>query len=284
MISSLLQAGKLLARNPSEFMRVLQVKLLRTQTLRKLRRALRQNGQGVIYARSGELLLPFHDDGDMQELLYHACGQQWYEAECAILSRYLKPGHTVVDVGANIGFITGIASRMVGEQGTVHSFEPSPAVHAKLLGVIRENGLSNVITHNVGCGDVPGEMMLASPTGSSGNATLTNPAAATGPLQKVRIVCLDDYLTVLERLDFIKIDTEGFEDHVLAGAGALMDAYHPTVYIELSSEYRQSSERAIQWLRDHGYIFEIEPDLSCAHNGDNFIAIHSSRVPLPSLV
>lgn len=135
-----------------------------------------------------------------------------------------------------------------------------------------------MIPHNLGCGDFPGEMMLASPTGSSGNATLTT-QKATESMQKVQIVLLDDFLTgSLERLDFIKIDTEGFEDRVLAGAGALIDAYHPTVYIELSSEYLNSSERATQWLREHGYIFEIKPDLSCAHNGDNFIAIHSSRV------
>lgn len=279
MIHTLLQAAKLLVRSPSEFVRVLLARFHRVATLRKLRSARRRSGQGVFYAMSGELLLPFSDDSDFQELLYHTHGKPWFAAEHAILNRFLKPGHTVVDVGANIGFITGIASRMVGELGAVHSFEPSPIVYAKMLGVIRENGLTNVIPHNVGCGNIPGEMMLASPSGSSGNATLMNPETATGPMQKVQIVRLDDCLAgCLTRLDFMKIDTEGFEDHVLAGAGALMDAYHPTVYIELSSEYRHSSERAIQWLREHGYIFEMEPDLSCAHNGDNFIAIHSSKV------
>lgn len=280
ILQKIFNGVRLLLQNPQECGRVLQAKLHRAQTLRKLRRARQLKGQNVLYALSGELLLPFHDDGDMQELLYHSHGDAWYAAESAILSRHVKPGDTVIDVGANIGFITGIASRMVGEKGRIHSFEPSPVVHAKLLGVIHENGLTNVTSHNVGCGDVPGEMLLASPTGSSGNATLTNPQATAGPQQKVNIVVLDEYLgRALNRLDFIKIDTEGFEDHVLAGACALIDSYHPTIYIELSSDYMGPSERAIQWLRDHGYTFETEPDLFAAHNGDNFIAVHSAKRP-----
>lgn len=131
MIHSLLQAIKILVRNPTEFVRVLNAKIHRAQTFRKQRRALCQSGRNVLYARTGELLLPFHDDGDLQELLYHSFGMQWYAAEYAVLSLYLKSGHTVVDVGANLGFITGIASKLVGQQGRVHSFEPSPIVYGK---------------------------------------------------------------------------------------------------------------------------------------------------------
>lgn len=271
-------AVRLMLTDPRAFVRVLTRKVRCSLALRRLRSALRASGAPVIYSKCGDFLLPFHDDGDLQELYYHSHGAEWYAAERAVLAPHLRPGYCMLDVGANIGFITGIASRLVGPQGQVHSFEPSPVVYAKLQGVIRENAWTNVTAHNVGCGDTPGEMMLASPSGSSGNATLTQQEVTVGPRQKVQIIRLDDWFAgKLDRLDFIKIDTEGFEDHVLAGAGALFDAYHPTVYIELSSEYRQSSERAIQWLRDRGYTFEREPDLTQSHNGDNFIAVHSSK-------
>ncbi len=271
-------AIKLLVSDPSAFARVIRRKVRHAMVLNRLRSARRASGQQVIYSKCGAFLLPFYDDGDMQELYYHAHGTEWYAAEHAVLETHLKPGCCMIDVGANVGFMTGIASRLVGQQGQVHSFEPSPLVYAKLQGGVRENGFTNVTTHNMGCGDSPGEMMLASPSGSSGNATLTQLDVAVGSRQKVQVIRLDDWFAgKLDRLDLIKIDTEGFEDHVLAGAAALIDDYHPTVYIELSSEYRQSSERAIQWLRDHGYAFEKSPDITDAHNGDNFIAIHSSK-------
>jgi FkbM family methyltransferase len=278
MIEKLKTATRLLVTNPAQFVRHIRDRLAQKATLKRLRQTLISASRKPIYSLCGNIRLPFHDDGDMQELLYHVHGDAWYAAESAILGRFVKPGDIFVDVGTNLGFITGIASKMVGENGHVHSFEPSPVVHAKLVGVIQENGWTNVSPHNVGCGDVVGEMTLASPTGSSGNATLTQPERSTGPVQKVQIVILDDYLQArITRLDFLKIDTEGFEDHVLAGAERLINTYHPTIYIELASEYLQSSQNAIRWLRAHGYKFEVEPDMTSAHNGDNFIAYYSTR-------
>lgn len=285
MIRKVLLAASILIKSPSGFVRLLRDRIHRVQTLHHLRRVRVQSGQKIVFAASGQLKLPFHDDGDMQELLYHMHGRVWYDVEMAILNQHVKPGDTVIDVGANMGFISGIASKLVGQNGQVHSFEPSPIVYGKLMGVIRENAFANITPYNLGCGDVPGEMMLASPTESSGNATLTSPESATGARQRVQIVRLDDFFAEsLERLDFIKIDTEGFEDHVLVGATRLIDAYQPTIYIELAAEYRDSSQRSIQWLRDHGYVFEVEPDLSSAHNGDNFIASHSSKVQASSKI
>lgn len=279
ILHKLKTASFLFIRNPSAFVSVICDRFRQKQVLSNLRQTLRRSGMPVIYSQCGPTLLPFHDDGDAQELFYHTNGTVWHAAESAILRRFLKAGDTFVDVGTNLGFITGIASRMVGPEGYVHSFEPSPVVHAKLLGVIRENGWRNVIPHNVGCGDCVGEMMLSSPTGSSGNATLTQTSSAIGPVQKVRIVRLDEYLSPqITRLDFLKIDTEGFEDHVLEGAAGLIDAYRPTIYIELASEYLQSSERAIEWLKRHDYIFESEPDMQQSHNGDNYIALHRSKL------
>jgi hypothetical protein len=80
-------------------------------------------------------------------------------------------------------------------------------------------------------------------------------------------------LPLVSRVDFLKIDTEGFEDQVLAGAEAVVTRYRPIVYIELSQEYGDSSAQAVTWLRARGYTFERDPDLASAHNGDNFLAI-----------
>jgi hypothetical protein len=90
----------------------------------------------------------------------------------------------------------------------------------------------------------------------------------------VRIVKLDDFLgSKLDRLNFLKIDTEGYEDEVLSGATELIRRFHPTIYIELCTAYLACSERAIQFLLDLGYTFDREIDLQHSSNGNNFFAL-----------
>ena len=202
-------------------------------------------------------------------------GAAWWNNEKRILSPYVKPGAIAIDVGANLGFLTTLCSQMVGSSGCVHSFEPSPATYLKLLEVIKANGLKNVKSHNVGCGEVPAIMKL-SVTESSGNSSLRlrdDLPYRVRKTQDVKIVVLDEYLgSDLSRLDFLKIDTEGFEDSVLLGARNILMKFHPIIYLELSSEYFESSQRAIRILKEMNYRFEQEPVLDACHNGQNFLA------------
>lgn len=223
----------------------------------------------------GYLKLAFHNDGDGQELFYHLYGSHWWQKEKNILSPFIKRGSVVVDVGANLGFMTGVLSHLAGPEGEVHSFEPSPTTYRKLTALVNKNNLLNVTTHNLGCSDQEGHLEL-NLTESSGNSSL-RPAEEVGgsikEVQLVQIAVLDTYLGArLSRLDLIKIDTEGFEDRVLSGARQLLRRFRPVVYIELAAEFRDSSERAVRILKEEGYRFEVEPDLAAAHTGDNYIA------------
>jgi FkbM family methyltransferase len=236
--------------------------------------------QQTLWVDYGWMRLPFHGDGDRQEVFYHLNGKEWWENERAILSRYVKQGDIAVDVGANLGFMAGVLSGLVGSNGQVHSFEPSPTVYAKLGEVIKANKYNNVSAYNVGCGESEGTMTLNC-TASSGNSTLHSSKDVEHEIrstQEVRIVRLDDFFAIkLQRLDLLKIDTEGFEDAVLAGAVGLLRKFTPTIYLELTSEYLDSSQRAVRILRENGYLFEREPILEQCHNGENFIAFHESK-------
>jgi FkbM family methyltransferase len=234
----------------------------------------------TIWIDYGWMRLPFHGDGDKQEVYYHLNGKQWWEDETAILSRYMKHGDVAIDVGANLGFLTGVLSKLVQSKGQVHSFEPSPTTYAKLDEVIHANRYDNVSTYNVGCGESEGRMTLHR-TASSGDSTLhseKNCYRGIRSTQEVRIVRLDNFLEAkFDRLDFLKIDTEGFEDCVLAGAIGLLQKFKPIIYIELTTEYLKSSQRAVKILLENGYIFEREPRLERCHLGENFIAFHESK-------
>ena len=244
----------------------------------------------TVWVDRGFLRLPYHGDGDKQEVFYHLHGATWWNTERNRLMPYIGEGSVVVDVGANLGFMTGLFSRLCKSSGRVHSFEPSPTTFFKLQEVVEANGLSNVTLHNAGCGSTRSEMELHL-TQSSGNSTLRGEAAAQQGLkatQRVRIEVLDDYLSAqIERLDFVKIDTEGFENEVLQGCRRLLQQFHPVVYIELSAEYRDSSRAAIDLLKSEGYSFDREPDFDCAHMGDNFLAFPAgfqhSKTHHPSL-
>jgi len=235
---------------------------------------------GVYWKDYKYLKLPFYADGDEQELLYHLYGSGWWHKEKGILEPYVKRGAVTLDVGANLGFITGLLSQMVGPSGHVHSFEPSPTTYKKLTALVAKNNLANVATYNMGCSDEKTTLSL-NLTESSGNSSMRVREELHGKVravQQVEVVVLDDYLgDKLQRLDLIKIDTEGFEDRVLAGARELLRRFKPTVYIELASEFRDSSESAIAILKNEGYKFVVEPDFDSAHTGDNFLAQHPQQ-------
>ena len=245
----------------------------------------RRVNRGPLWIDHGCIRLPFHGDGDRQEIYYYLDGKTWWNNEFSSLSPYLNQGGIAVDVGANLGFMSGIFSALSGPSGRVHSFEPSPAVYSKLLEVIAANNYTNVSAYNMGCGKEESSLTLYCPS-SSGGATLRPNADMEGKMPEkrtVRIVNLDDFLgPKLERLDLLKIDTEGYEDEVLAGAAELIQRFKPIIYIELCSEYLASSQNASRVLRDHGYTFDRDLALNESSNGANFFAFPPG-IPLGAL-
>jgi FkbM family methyltransferase len=233
---------------------------------------------GTLWTRRGGYWLPFHADGDVQEIQYQLEGELWFNYEAERVREYLPEGGVVIDVGANLGFATLLFVKHVGAEGQIYAFEPSPPVYAKLLQVVEKNQLRNVQCFNLGCGSARGKETLLVPA-SSGNATIRRGGVHLPEACRelnIEIDTLDNVmLPIAPKVDFLKIDTEGFEDQVLAGAEQVIARFRPVVYIELSLEYKDSSARAIAWLRARGYTFQRDPDLASAHNGDNFLAFPS---------
>jgi FkbM family methyltransferase len=235
----------------------------------------RRVNRDPLWIDHGCIRLPFHGDGDRQEVYYYLDAKTWWNNEYSSILPYVSQGGVAVDVGANLGFMSGIFSVLTGPGGQVHSFEPSPIVYSKLLEVVEANNYTNVSSYNLGCGKEESSLILYCPS-SSGGATLRPNAGVEGNTsgkQTVRIVNLDDFLgPKIDRLDFLKIDTEGYEDEVLAGAAELIQTYKPIIYIELCSEYLASSQNAGRFLHDHGYTFDRDLVLDESSNGANFFA------------
>ena len=156
------------------------------------------------------------------------------EGVLKVVGGFLKPGMTVLDVGANIGQFAAFSVGLVGEAGMVHSFEPALDTFNRL----NENtqhikGLAGCIrTNQCAVGKEVGEVTLYeySPGCSVWNSlsphTMYSGEQAFEPCrtEKVRMVTLDDYCREqnIQQIDLLKVDVEGFEGDVFQGAARLI--------------------------------------------------------------
>src|ERR1700690_3891326 len=104
----------------------------------------RRRSDGGLFIDYGWIRLLYSGDGDEQEVAYHLNQHSWREKDMVVFRSLLAPGGTAIDVGANLGFVTTMLASIVGPTGRVVSFDPSPAVFAKLEKTIAANGLSQV--------------------------------------------------------------------------------------------------------------------------------------------
>jgi FkbM family methyltransferase len=163
-------------------------------------------------------------------------GGNWDPSGTAIVLQLLRGAADFVDVGANIGWYTLVAACALAGRGHVHSFEPDPEHLLKLRANVAINRLGNVTVNDCALSDRAGTATLYLNDVNRGDNSLfpldTRRRTATVMLRR-----LDDYtLLSSERPLVIKIDVQGAELDVLAGARTLLETYpHEIVLVcELS--------------------------------------------------
>lgn len=156
----------------------------------------------------------------------------------AAFRRMLRPGMSVVDIGANVGFLTLTAAALVGPTGSVVAVEPNP-MNVKLMEASRRlNGFAHVRVLPVAAGREVGLLALRT-DGSNGTAVqLTGDYASPLGATMVPVVNLEAALGDHgnDRVDFIKVDVEGAEGAALAGLERIIDRDHPAIVSEFSPD------------------------------------------------
>jgi FkbM family methyltransferase len=191
----------------------------------------------------------------------------FFEAEeLAYLAETLPRGLRIVDVGANTGNHTLFFAAVMAAESVI-PIEPLPRAGAAIRAVVAENGLGNVDVSLLGRAVGAGEGLLrAIPSQTAGlGATHFVP----DPAGEVPVVRLDSL--PLGKVDFIKIDAEGMEMQVLAGAATIIAAQHPVLYVEVVDE---GIGEFMSWVDRNGYRVEkLFPDKTHC----NYLLVPSER-------
>jgi FkbM family methyltransferase len=151
----------------------------------------------------------------------------------AVFERYCRPGMTVVDVGANLGYYTLLAATLVGPSGRVVALEPNSENCRLLLSSLRRSGLANVQVLPVAADVGTGWAYYSTHVGSNGGL-IDDGDLLTRPGVVVPTFRLDDL--VAGPVGLVKMDVEGAEARVVRGATRLIEHERPIVTTELKEE------------------------------------------------
>ena len=164
----------------------------------------------------------------------------------------VKPGFTVVDVGANVGYYALTAAAAVGPTGRVVAFEPGPAVAARLQENVDLNGFTNISVVRSAVADRIGELHLRVGEDSEGSSLYDVGEPSTRLACAVPVTTLDDYVRTAGILlvDVLKIDAEGAEVSILRGArGILSGPGAPLLFIEANPMTLEAAGESVHTLR-----------------------------------
>jgi FkbM family methyltransferase len=155
---------------------------------------------------------------------------EWSYAEIELLGQLIKPGFVILDVGAYIGTHSLSFAKLVQPDGFVFSFEPQRIAFEFLSANIIMNNLTNVFPMHAAVSDTPGEIMVPviNPASQSNTAAFKVSGHAMG--DAVKQVTIDSL--GFGRCNMIKIDVEGMESNVIAGAQNTIRQFRPVLFLE----------------------------------------------------
>ena len=186
------------------------------------------------------------------------------EPELRVVRHLVKPGDSVIDIGANVGVYSKILSELVGPDGHVYSIEPFGPTFEMLCYNVRKLRLDNVEVINVAVSDSQAVVTMAIPYDSSGaethyRASIVADSVKEGKTEtaNVQATTIDSrFLSVSGTISFIKCDVEGHELACIKGAAKFLARSQPAWLIEVSGEPDNTDSAAcsvFKILHDRGY-------------------------------
>lgn len=178
----------------------------------------------------------------------------------AVLRKYLRPGMTVYDIGANIGFFSLLAARLVGATGRVTAFEADPEIAARLRENFERNKDASISVEEKAVWSSSNPVFFAradtavSPDRGLGRV-IDNDAEKSAPgTIRVEAISVDEYVHKSAAPDFIKCDVEGAEVEVFLGAEKILKERQPIILCEMHGD--KNRQMLLKMFENLGYRCE----------------------------
>ena len=207
---------------------------------------------------SNNIKINLYKDSVLSKLIYFGFENE----ETDYVESILKEGDVFIDVGANIGLFTLIASKIVGNSGKVICFEPSPTTFSRLDENVKLNNFKNIDFRNIGLSDKQDKLVFY--VSKSGYDAWNSFALREDILEdtiEVEVSSLDIELREVDKskIKLIKIDVEGWEKFVLFGGREFFKNFSPIVMIEFSEENTFNAGYPVyeiyDIMKDFGYVW-----------------------------
>jgi FkbM family methyltransferase len=210
--------------------------------LRKCREACKESELRCVRTRHG-----FHINVDVSDWLgSHVYVAGEYEStSSALIKAHLRRGGVFIDVGANIGYFSLLASTQVGPTGRVLALEPVPRTRSRLLENVQLNNFKQCQVFDVAASNENGHCdMYVGPLTHSGVSSLRRIDDAS---EKVRVATsrLDTLLDIDRKVDMVKIDVEGAECHALEGMVGILERSRPDLVLEITTAFLEGLGRNV---------------------------------------
>ncbi len=207
---------------------------------------------------------------------------QWCEGELDVLGKLIKPGDAVLDVGANIGTHTVFFAKQVTAQGAVMAFEPQRLVFQNLCANLALNGLTHVIARQqcLGRRFETIQLPVLNPRMNANFGAVSVQNHAVG--ETVEVVRVDDLR--LSRCNLIKVDVEGMECDVLAGARESIARHRPVLFVENYSLERSSDVIAMVDSMEYDAYWQLSSYFDLENYFRNTVNVFAAYHPEANLL
>lgn len=206
--------------------------------------------------------------GSMDKILYHRSNHE-YEA-VKRFTELLEESKVVFDIGTHVGYYTMMDAHKLGSSGSVHSFEADPTIFEYLKSNVEVNGFDNVTLNNMAVVPESGTVSFYSAEGFHGGtgSLIQSSLSAQEPIT-TEAVSIDDYVKEkqLDHLDLMKIDVEGAELDVLAGAVKTLGTLRPRIICEvgppdisIEGAVAEAMNRLEKFTAENDYLIETIAD------------------------
>jgi len=182
--------------------------------------------------------------------------------------KLIGAGSCLVDIGANFGYNSVLMAKKTGLNGKLFAFEPQRLLFQQLNANLVLNDIQNAYTYNLALGNESGQVLTMEPIDYQQACVNLGALSIGSGGETIKTTKLDDL--EIGRIDFIKLDAQGYEKFIMQGAENTLKKYMPTIFIEIEEHYLQkfgvTTDEIYELMSSFGYqIYKIQNDWPYDH-------------------